>query len=118
MTFITCLLLSLSAGSATYAAGAIAWCAIDPDGAGARLLFTIPIALAVMAVPGILGAVCLAFRCDFYREPRAAKVAVATATAAAAAAATRPAGMRPSRPVVAAPTPAHVADELDLAFAT
>ena len=112
MTFITCLLLSLSAGSATYAAGAIAWCAIDPEGAGAKLLFTIPIALAVMAVPGILGAVCLAFRCDFYREPRAAKVAVATAAAAT------PAGMRPSRPVVAAPTPAHVEDELDLAFAT
>jgi hypothetical protein len=111
MTFLTCLLLSLSAGSATYAAGAIAWCTIDPDGAGAKLLFTIPLALAVMAVPGILGAMCLAFRCDFYREPRAAKVAARPSTTPL-----RP--TRPSRPAVAIATPAHVEDELDLAFAT
>jgi hypothetical protein len=112
MTFITCLLLSLSAGSATYAAGAIAWCTIDPEGAGAKLLFTIPVALAVMAVPGILGAMCLAFRCDFYREPRPAKVVAATRPA--------PTPLRPvrARPAVAAVTAADMDEEMELALAT
>jgi len=113
MTFITCLLMSVSAGSATYAAGAIAWCTIDPDGAGAKLLFTIPLALAVMAVPGILGAMCLAFRCDFYREPRTAKAVVAT----------RPAPTAPLRPIrphpAVATTPvAEMDDDMELALAT
>ncbi len=74
MTFLTGLLLSLSAGCATYALGAITWCTIDPEGAGAKLLFTIPVALAGMAVPGIIGLLCCAFRCDFIREPKPAKM--------------------------------------------
>ena len=117
MTFITCLLLSVSAGSATYAAGAIAWCIIDADGAGRRLLFTIPVALSVMAVPGILGAVCLAFRCDFYREPRAAKLSTAARPAhLPAAASLRP--MRPSRPAIATAPASNLDEEMELAFAT
>ena len=73
VTFLTCLLLSLGAGFATYALGAIVWCTIDPDDVGAKLLFTIPIALAGMAVPGIIGLLCLTFRCDFIREPKPAR---------------------------------------------
>ena len=112
MTFLTCLLLSLSAGSATYAAGAIAWCTVDPDGAGAKLLFTIPVALAGMAVPGILGLVCCAFRCDFIREPRVAKAKVARANVAT------PPSRQPARTARPATPAIPVEDDLDLAFAT
>ncbi len=108
MTFLTSLLLALSAGCATYALGAITWCAIDPDGAGAKLLFTIPLALGGMTVPGILGALCLAFRCDFHSEPRAAK-----------AMATTPAPLsRPRRPATAPAPATHVDDEMELALTT
>jgi len=108
MTFITSLLLSLSAGSATYAAGAIMWCTIDPEGAGAKLLFTIPVALAGMAVPGILGALCLAFRCDFIPEPRTVKAIAPTP----APAPRRP--VRTARPQIATSTATDL-DELALA---
>ena len=102
VTLITCLLLSLSAGFGTYALGAILWCVIDPEDVGAKMLFTIPIALAGMAIPGIIGMLCWTFRCDLIPEAKAAK------TVAAA--------KRAPRPV---PPPAHVHDEdIELALAT
>ena len=107
MTFLICLLLSLSAGFATYALGAVTWCVIDPDGAGAKLLFTIPVALAGMAVPGIIGMLCCAFRCDFIAEPKPAR---APATRPARV----PAPLRPAR----TPRPAAVDEDLELALAT
>jgi hypothetical protein len=73
MTLMISLLLSLSAGCGTYALGAIVWCVIDPEGVGARMLFTIPIALAGMTIPGVIGLIGYAFRCDFIREPKLPK---------------------------------------------
>ena len=112
LSFITCLLLSLSAGFATYTVGAIVWCVIDPQGAGAKLLFTIPLALAGMAIPGIIGLLCAAFRCEFIADPEPARQRAAV-----------PARLRPIRtpqPATAAGTAsaAPVDDELELAFAT
>ena len=103
VTLFTCLLLSLSAGFGTYALGTIVWCVIDPENVGAKMLFTIPIALAGMTIPGIIGMLCWTFRCDMIGEPKAAKTA---ATAA-----------------VRAPTPARSADhahddDVELALAT
>lgn len=70
VNLLTCLLLSFSAGFGTYALGAIIWCIADPADVGARLLFTIPIALAGMTIPGIIGALCWTFRCDLIGEAR------------------------------------------------
>jgi len=105
MTLTITLLLSLSAGFGTYALGAIVWCVFDPDDVGARLLFTIPIALAGMMLPGVLGLVGLAFRCDFIREPKPMRRPVST-----------PAPLRPTR----ARRPATVDrdDDVELALAT
>jgi hypothetical protein len=64
------LLLSLAAACGVYALGAVVWSMIDPHGAGETLLFTIPIALGGMAIPGILGTLCLVFRGVFVTEPR------------------------------------------------
>jgi hypothetical protein len=72
MQFFIGLLLSLSAGFGTYAIGAIVWSTIDPDEVGAKLLFTIPIGLAGMTIPGIIGLLCYTFRGDFISEPRRA----------------------------------------------
>ena len=110
LSFITCLLLSLSAGFATYTVGAIVWCVIDPQGAGAKLLFTIPVALAGMAVPGIIGLLCAAFRCEFITDPKPAKQRAAV-----------PARVRPVRtpqPAMATAAVATADQELELAFAT
>jgi hypothetical protein len=104
VTFLTCLLLSLSAGFGTYALGAILWCVIDPEDVGAKMLFTIPTALAGMAIPGIIGALCWTFRCDLIGEPKAAKK-----TAALPARAPRP----------TPPPAAHVTDDdIELTLAT
>jgi hypothetical protein len=102
---LTCLLLSLSAGFGTYALGAITWCTIDPEGVGARLLFTIPVALAGMTIPGIIGLLCLAFRCDFIREAKPARRAVPTR-----------APLRPAR--TRRPAMADVDEDVELALAT
>jgi hypothetical protein len=112
LSFMICLLLSLSAGFATYTVGAIAWCVIDPQGAGAKLLFTIPIALAGMAVPGIIGLLCAAFRCEFTTDPKPVKQRAALPERV------RP--MRTPQPALATPTApaAPVDQELELAFAT
>jgi len=109
MTFLTSLLLSLSAGFGAYALGAIVWCTIDPDAVGAKLLFTIPIALAGLTIPGIIGLLCLAFRCDFYSEPRAAKQP-------AAAPAPAPVPLRPSRQ--SRPAVVDVDEDVEIALAT
>jgi len=53
------LLISLACGSGLYAAAAVIWSMLDPDGAGRALLFTIPIAVVTMAVMGLLAAVAL-----------------------------------------------------------
>ena len=105
MTLIISLLLSLSAGFGTYALGAIVWCIIDPDDVGAKMLFTIPVALAGMIVPGILGLVGCAFRCEFITEPR-----VAPTGATPVAAPLRPS--RQSRPA------SEMDEEIDFALAT
>jgi hypothetical protein len=108
VTFLTCLLLSLSAGCGTYALGAITWCTIDPDGAGAKLLFTIPVALVGMAVPGIVGLLCCAFRCEFIRAPKPATVP-----------ARAPLRSAPARRPATATAPATPMDEdMELALAT
>src|SRR3954469_14371124 len=72
MTLFIGLLLSLSAGFGTYAIGAIVWSTIDPDEVGAKLLFTIPIALAGMTLSGIIGLLCSSSRGYFMAEPRRA----------------------------------------------
>jgi len=54
MKWLVCLLLSLAAGFFTYLAGAVVWSTIDPQGAGASLLFTIPPAVAGVAAPTLL----------------------------------------------------------------
>ena len=101
MRYLACLCLSASAGFATYAIGAVAWSAIDPLGAGAKLLFTIPIALAGMAVPGILGTLCFVFRGAFVPQHRHVS---------------KPVPRQVPRPVRAFPQPAPVVqiDEDDL----
>lgn len=55
MRALASLLLSLSAGAGTWTLGAILWSTLDPTGAGAELLFTIPISLATAAVLAIAG---------------------------------------------------------------
>jgi hypothetical protein len=111
MTFFVGLLLSLSAGFGTYAIGAIVWSTIDPDEVGAKLLFTIPIALAGMTIPGIIGLLCYTFRADFISEPR--RATRSSARPAPALAPRRPA--RTLRPAMVDP----VADEdIELALAT
>jgi hypothetical protein len=108
LTFFIGLLLSLSAGCGTYAIGAIVWSVIDPSEVGAKLLFTIPIALAGMTIPGIIGLLCYTFRGDFIAEPRRA-----TKPSRVPA----PAPPRPAR----TPRPAMVDpgdDEVELALAT
>ena len=111
LTFMICLLLSLSAGFATYTVGAITWCVIDPQGAGAKLLFTIPVALAGMAIPGIIGLLCAAFRCEFISDPKPARQRVAVP-----AARVRP--IRTPQPAMATAAAAPANEELELAFAT
>ena len=76
MRYLACVLLSLSAGFATYAIGAVAWSAIDPLEAGAKLLFTIPVALAGMAIPGILGTLCFVFRGDFIPQRKCVSTSI------------------------------------------
>jgi hypothetical protein len=73
MKYLAFLFLSVAAGFGVYSLGAVVWSIVDPHGAGETLLFTIPIALGGMAIPGILGMLCLVFRCDFIAEPRQAK---------------------------------------------
>ena len=125
MRYLVCLLLSLAAGSGAYALGAVIWSALDPQGAGGRLLFTIPLALAGMAVPGIAAAFCFVFRCDLIPEPKAKRSPIHRPTRIAAeAASSRPARKSRPRPSPAAapapaPTPAAALDEdLELALAT
>src|SRR3954471_14489031 len=84
-----CLLLSIAIGCATYTLGAIVWACADPQGAGKALLFTIPIAFAGTAIPGLLALLGLVFRCD-WATPRAA-----------ARKPLRPAAVRPPRKRVA-----------------
>ena len=73
MRLLAYLFLSVAAGFGVYSLGAIAWSMIDPHGAGETLHFTIPIALGGMAIPGILGMLCLVFHCDFIPTPRPAR---------------------------------------------
>ena len=118
MKYLVCLLLSLAAGFGTYALGAVVWCTIDPDGAGARLLFTIPIALTAMAVPAILGMLAYVFRNEFIREPKPAKPAPQPAAASHESVAP----MRPARTsrarLATAPAVGLDEDDLELALAT
>jgi hypothetical protein len=116
MKYLVCLLLSLAAGFGTYALGAVVWCTIDPDGAGAKLLFTIPIALTGMAIPAILGMLAFVFRTDFIRDPKPAR-APAAATADSLA---PPRSVRTSRARLATAPAMDVDDQdaLELALAT
>src|SRR5688500_8843957 len=110
LKYLVCLLLSLAAGFGTYALGAVAWCTIDPAGAGAKLLFTIPIAIVGMAIPGIVGMLCLVFRCDFIPEPQPVRVPAVRPARAAARKTRHP------RPVAVAAQP--VDEDMELALAT
>jgi hypothetical protein len=102
VTLSTSLLLSLSAGFGSYALGAIVWCVLDPEDVGAKMLFTIPPALAGMGIPGIIGMLCWTFRCDLIGEPKAKPAA--------------PSVIRAVRPARAAD---HVHDDdVELALAT
>ena len=115
MRYLVALLLAVAAGFGAYVVGAVTWSAIDPDGAGARLLFTIPIALSGMAVPGILGILCYVFRCDLIPEPRPQRLRKPAPAPAPAPARLRVA--RNPRPSTA-PAPTAVQDDLELALAT
>ena len=59
MRLLVCLLFSLAAGCFTYLTGAVIWSTIDPQGAGASLLFTIPPAIAGVAVPALLAMIAV-----------------------------------------------------------
>jgi hypothetical protein len=59
MRLLVCLFLALACGSATYLAGAVVWSMLDPQGAGAALLFTIPVAIAAAALPAVVGTLAL-----------------------------------------------------------
>ena len=106
MRYLACLLLSLSAGCATYAIGAVAWSAVDPLEAGAKLLFTIPVALAGMAVPGILGTFCFVFRGAFVPERKRVTKPIA-----------RPVPQRVAPPPHAEPTTHIDEDDLEVGLA-
>lgn len=126
MRLLAYLFLSVAAGFGVYSLGAIAWSMLDPHGAGETLLFTIPIALGGMAIPGILGMLCLVFRCDFIPTPRAARAPRRTRTQVVTPAmphvkpAHLPAPRRPARstPPRPRPTPALSDDEIELALAS
>ena len=108
MRYLACLLLAVSAGFGTYAIGAVAWSAMDPLGAGAKLLFTIPVALAGMAVPGILGMLCFVVRGAFVPERKRVKKPIP-----------QPAPQRvPPTPQPATATPPQIdEDELEVVLA-
>lgn len=110
MRVIVCLLLAMACGFGTYVLGAVLWSAADPQGAGTVLLFTIPPAIAGMAVPALFGVIALINRCD-WAAPRPARVAPVAAQASTAA----------PRPARSAPAPARPAfesaDDLQLAAA-
>ena len=122
MRYLVCILLSAAAGSAAFALGAVIWSSLDPHGAGTGLLFTIPLALAGIAIPGILGTLGLVFRCDLIREPRMQKQRVPLPhprprpLPQPAVPPARPAPAPARKPAAPAATPAH--DDLELALAT
>jgi len=66
MKFVVCLLLSLAAGFFTYLAGAVVWSTLDPQGAGASLLFTLPLAVAGAVAPTLLAIAGLINRALFH----------------------------------------------------
>jgi TRAP-type C4-dicarboxylate transport system permease small subunit len=87
MRIAIALVISLACGAAAYIAGAVGWSLLDPNGAGRALLFTIPIALVVMAVFGLLATLLLvlpfgprARRRAFRKERAKSKPASATPT--------------------------------------
>ena len=119
LKYLSCLLLSLSAGFATYALGAVVWCVIDPTGAGAKLLFTIPVAIAGLTIPGIVGMLCLAFRCDWIPEPKPAKETATPQPAPTPSAADpHPPTRKPRSRPATAPATTPVDDDLELVLAT
>jgi hypothetical protein len=73
MKYMVCLLFALAIGCGSYAAGAVIWAAVDPQGAGISLLFTIPVAITAAAVPALLGVMLLINRCDWGWGMRRAK---------------------------------------------
>ena len=73
MRLLICVLLSLAAGFFAYLAGAVVWSTIDPQGAGSTLLFTLPLAVAGVAMPTLLASVGL-IRGGRGRSGRAAAV--------------------------------------------
>ena len=114
--YLSCLLLSLATGCATYALGAVCWSVWDPHGAGAKLLFTIPIALAGMAIPGITGLLCVAFHCDFIADPEPTTPALRPAPAPAS---TTVHTARTSRARLSTvPATQFDSDDIELALAT
>jgi len=70
MRVIVCILLAIAGGFGAYILGAVVWSLIDPTGAGAALLFTIPIAIVGMAVPALLAVLALINRCDWSTAKR------------------------------------------------
>ena len=68
MRIVICFLGSLAVGCATYLLGAIVWSIADPSGAGKVLLFTIPIAIAGMALPAVLSIIGAVTWCN-HRPP-------------------------------------------------
>jgi hypothetical protein len=85
MRIIVCLLLAIAGGFGAYMLGAIGWSLIDPTGAGATLLFTIPVAIVGTAIPALLAVLILVNGCDLvWRKPVAKARPVATSVAASA----------------------------------
>jgi hypothetical protein len=70
MRIVICFLGSLAVGCATYLLGAIVWSIADPSGAGKVLLFTIPLAIAGMALPAVLLIIGAVTWCNYHPARR------------------------------------------------
>ena len=70
MRFIVCVLVSIAIGAATYTLGAVIWSIADPLGASNVLLFTIPIAIAVITIAALLAVAILMLFCVGRRPVR------------------------------------------------
>ena len=70
MRILLCLLFGLACGCGFYVLAAVIWSIIDPSGAGAVLLFTIPAAVAAAALPALVGFIGMINLCAWDAQDR------------------------------------------------
>lgn len=103
---LVCLLLSVATGAAVYLGGAVVWSLIDPQGAGVPLLFTIPLAIAAVAIPALIGVIGLINRGEAcFGLPRGTRMGVKAIARVAArpSPARRPVQIKSKRPKTSPP---------------